>query len=655
MLEFHPDCTRCAFHKTCEHPGIGGRKVRGASIFKRDAVCVVGMAPGWQEDKANRVFEGKSGRLLEGSGKGRGYLGQLPDDVDVWATNAVRCQPPKGVDPKVTQIKACSEWLYDDICALIEKYERVFLLVLGAVAARSVLKSSLKDAFNKQGQTIAKLARHKPVFPVPLPVFATYHPAYLLRENKRTLNAVVVDHMKLLAGALTPSEDGSKAEPLSPVRVGFRDLGRLRPSWDRGRLFFDIETYGIWEGGTAQTVFNPRASAAVDGVPVGKQILTIAVGSKVEGRIHYARARWDDRVRKLTRELLESAASLCGTNLLFDLGYLGADLAWEPAPDQLIEDLCVLSFMQNPDRPEGSLGALGKLLLPDGLEERYGAKGRKHSDWEELLTYNVGDVVNPIGLFDVLEERIAQQGRPENPAVTTRAYSDSMKVMLHMGKHGLRIHPGRLFRRQSKCEAREKRLIEGALKRWEFPLQGKGSGLAKSALFREIVERRPQGIAGGWDLTKKKREVSTAEGNINRATMDEGVPFELRRKAWAVRHHRDNQKLLTTYLRGLSALTERTDRVYAQWFPVPSRFESNDTSYVISGGTRQVRVSCKRPALMTSPKQVKGLFASRYRGGFLLSADYKQLEMRMAALVSGDPVLMGVFEEDRDVHQETLD
>jgi uracil-DNA glycosylase family 4 len=82
-------------------------------------------------------------------------------------------------------------------------------------------------------------------------------------------------------------------------------------------------------------------------------------------------------------------------------------------------------------------------------------------------------------------------------------------------------------------------------------------------------------------------------------------------------------------------------------------------------GAETGRLSCVNPPLHQIPKgeddegntegkMIKNCFISG-PGRVLLQLDFSQLELRIAALLSGDPVMTAMFKADRDFHQQTAE
>lgn len=67
------------------------------------------------------------------------------------------------------------------------------------------------------------------------------------------------------------------------------------------------------------------------------------------------------------------------------------------------------------------------------------------------------------------------------------------------------------------------------------------------------------------------------------------------------------------------------------------------------------RMSCTQPNLMQLPSTgpYREAFTARYPGGKIITADYSQIEIRIMANRSGDPILREAFLNDEDLHNKT--
>ena len=152
-------CTACPLHRS------RNRTVFGAGARDADWM-VIGEGPGANEDRQGEPFVGRAGRLLDAMLVALGLARE-----EVFITNTVKCRPPGNRDPEPEETERCGPFLDRQIELLAPRV----ILVVGRIAARTVLG------------TDAPLARlrgreHRyPRGPRPVPVVATYHPAYLLR------------------------------------------------------------------------------------------------------------------------------------------------------------------------------------------------------------------------------------------------------------------------------------------------------------------------------------------------------------------------------------------------------------------------------------------------------------------------------------------
>ncbi|MGE4632602.1 MAG: uracil-DNA glycosylase [Planctomycetota bacterium] len=125
----------------------------------------VGEAPGHEEDRRGEPFVGRAGQLLD---KIIAALGLGRDQV--YIANVLKCRPPGNRDPQPAEIEACRSYLE----AHIRLVESRILVALGRPAACWLTgqETSLKRLRGQQHQWQG------------IPVIATYHPAFLLRQEQ---------------------------------------------------------------------------------------------------------------------------------------------------------------------------------------------------------------------------------------------------------------------------------------------------------------------------------------------------------------------------------------------------------------------------------------------------------------------------------------
>jgi DNA polymerase-1 len=106
--------------------------------------------------------------------------------------------------------------------------------------------------------------------------------------------------------------------------------------------------------------------------------------------------------------------------------------------------------------------------------------------------------------------------------------------------------------------------------------------------------------------------------------------------------YRELSKLLSTYIDALPALLDNEDRVHTRFVQV---------------GAATGRMASQDPNLQNIPiktdlgRAIRHAFIAK-KGSVLLSFDYSQVELRLAAVLSGDKGLIEIFKGGRDVHTE---
>ncbi len=104
--------------------------------------------------------------------------------------------------------------------------------------------------------------------------------------------------------------------------------------------------------------------------------------------------------------------------------------------------------------------------------------------------------------------------------------------------------------------------------------------------------------------------------------------------------HRELQKLLSTYIDVISEILDEKDRLHAKF---------------LQTGTTTGRMSSQEPNLQNIPtkselgRNVRKAFIAE-KGFKLVSFDYSQIEIRIAAFLSGDEKLLEIFRKGEDVH-----
>ena len=152
----YKNCTLCPLATGRSHV-VFGKGNADASLL------LIGEAPGRYEDLQGLPFVGRSGMLLHKS-----FEALHINEHDIYITNIVKCRPPNNRAPLPHETETCMNILLKKQIAIINP---AAICTLGATAITSLtgrigaLSSFFNTSFMYEN----------------IPVFPTYHPAYILR------------------------------------------------------------------------------------------------------------------------------------------------------------------------------------------------------------------------------------------------------------------------------------------------------------------------------------------------------------------------------------------------------------------------------------------------------------------------------------------
>jgi DNA polymerase len=153
------DCRLCGLAETRNKVVFGVGNSHADLVF-------IGEAPGRDEDITGEPFVGRAGKLLDRMLSGIGL-----DREQIYIMNTIKCRPPNNRDPRAEEVEACNLWFEQQLDMLAPKV----ICLLGRVAAQTVLQTdatlgSLRGRWHDYNG---------------IPVWVTYHPAYLLRSPQQ--------------------------------------------------------------------------------------------------------------------------------------------------------------------------------------------------------------------------------------------------------------------------------------------------------------------------------------------------------------------------------------------------------------------------------------------------------------------------------------
>jgi uracil-DNA glycosylase family 4 len=184
-------CTKCRLAQ-------GRTQVVWADGNLDSDVCIIGEAPGFNEDKQGLPFVGAAGQLLD-----KLLADIVLDRSTVAIVNVIKCRPPGNRDPQPDEIEACRPYL----SAQLNHMRPAVIVTLGNFATKFILESTV-GITKARGQVYARKGAS---------IVPTFHPAAALRGGRfggmSTIDAMrqdfelvrrVLEERRAAAPAVTP-------------------------------------------------------------------------------------------------------------------------------------------------------------------------------------------------------------------------------------------------------------------------------------------------------------------------------------------------------------------------------------------------------------------------------------------------------------------
>ncbi len=309
----------------------------------------------------------------------------------------------------------------------------------------------------------------------------------------------------------------------------------------------------------------------------------------------------------------------------------------------LILDTLIAAYLINPSRPNQDLDSLALQMLshrktaPDDIR----GSGRKRRAWLDL---DAADIVRFLGeeidliaqlvpllrtqletgsLFSLMQEL-------ENPLIS---------VLADMERVGVALDLPLLRALHDEMDGRLQQMMAEIQAYAEDPdLNVNSNQQIAQLLYEKLQIHKELGV----DLKKTKKGTGYSTDS---ETLEQLTAHPLPR---LILDYRELQKLLSTYIDALPVLT----RPDPQGIPrIHTRFRQAHTA---TG-----RLSSFSPNLQNIPtrteqgRTIRKAFVPGFPQWQILSADYSQVELRLLAHISQDPVLIDAFHKGIDIHART--
>ena len=294
-------------------------------------------------------------------------------------------------------------------------------------------------------------------------------------------------------------------------------------------------------------------------------------------------------------------------------------------------DLHVASFLLDPSREHGlvelALDAAG-LTLPPMTPPA--VRGKPRPSFADAAVGPLAELAghHAAALYPIADHLRAQLEAREQWTLYTQLEHPLVPVLLDMERNGVRLDPAVLAAMQAEVGAQI-----GALEVELQALAGEPINLLSGPQVARVLFEK-LGLKPG---RRTKTGFSTDEAVLEELSDSHPFPKKLL-------EYRALTKLSSTYLEALpAAIDPRDGRVH--------------TTYHQTGAATG-RLSSSDPNLQNIPMRTPQGRAIRRAfvappGGVLVGADYSQIELRVMAHLSGDPMLIEAFASGEDIHAAT--
>jgi uracil-DNA glycosylase family 4 len=626
-------CRDCELHRYARRP------VPGDGPVPAD-LMIIGEAPGAEEDRLGRPFAGAAGKMLNEILKKYGS-----DRKDVYVTNVCKCRPTDNRDPKNEEYRACLPKLQQEVKDVQPKV----ILTLGRIALQALTgKSKITKA--RGVATRSEL--------LDMDVLPTFHPAAVLHGNANYLSYIERDVQK----AVEWTRKGRKSMVCTSYHLAttWKEVDEIVQHAQYVKRFsYDIESMSL----------DPRIPSA--------RVLLLGIGFDPGdacvipiGHPDSPFKRWKGTMVGKLQRLFNSPAIKIAHNAKFDIQYLEETLRLNIA-DPIY---CSMLAHYLIDETRGT-HALKTLVwdytdmggydepLRDWFEE-HGMVSKSSRDYSRVPL----DVLYPYCAADCdatlrIYEKFDDAHTPAQRKLMTEFFAPALRVVIAMERHGMffdleynakleEVLPARAAEfvdRMRKLYRPEVEEVEQRMSQREFKKR-----FDKLKSDRGKANAQPKRVIFNWGSDDQIRELlfdtmrlphdpehKTDAGNIS--TDEDALLYILERQDCPlVEDLLDWRKLDTlhsTFVRGLREKVGLDGRIHGE--------------YNLQG-TETGRLSSNNPNMQNIPRTplIKNQFIAP-PGWVIVQADFSQIELRVAAMLSGDATMIQLFLAGGDMHLET--
>lgn len=345
----------------------------------------------------------------------------------------------------------------------------------------------------------------------------------------------------------------------------------------------------------------------------------------------------DDESVQVFRQILTNPnAILVGHNCKYDVNWIAVKLG--VTVKCMLFDSMFAQYLLDETAESNSLEFLANKYFPDlkGYKEKVDRNRLDLMAKEDVLLYNCKDADASRRLYDVFVPKLIEGGYDKLMATSSMV----LPVLSKMETRGVYLDKEWAYKTQTKIFNELVSLRYSMVESVGMGFKPDSPDDLGKILYKKL----------GFQITKltKTGKPSTDSEAIG-YLVDQATTEQQNKFIDQILIYKKQMKLLTTYYQPIERWTRYDGRVHANYSL--GRFENEEGS----GGTVTGRLSCREPNLQNIPrgKEHRGMFAAT-PGYTLLDGDFSQLELRVAAFLSQEPVMMEAFLNNLDIHSAVM-
>ena len=564
----------------------------GTGPKKADIMIINASAGDKDEESGEATMEGIVKRTLE----------NCDYDLDkIYYTNAIKCRTPKGYKIKVSEIKKCRDYLQEEIKKVKPKY----VLLLGAQACQAALDMKMSELqgtpYKKDGITY----------------YSTYSPRVLYYDAAKApqVERELKSFLELTKGNKVNKKGKLNTillTSLEEVKEAFKDYKKKYKS-----ISYDIESTGLDRFEDDITLFSFGNNKVQYQIPL---------------MVKYSPLEFKPIARKVIMQYaikqIQTFRWQIAANGKFDDLFLEYHYGLKPFCNF---DTNMASHLLDENTPDGLKdSAIRELGAPNWDINTTMKKGTVETkeQFKEFCKYNGYDIYYTHKLF--LHYKKLLENDPALYKLQHYLMCPAGRAYERIEKKGIYINPKaynksktELYAERDRIEKELHDLIPDKKLRKKYKdINWNSVDQVSNLLFKDMgmtpLDRTPTG---------KPQINESVLKRLNHPICDKLI------------EHRGVATAIGTFVDGWGKLIKEDGRVHTKFNLI---------------GTVTGRTSSNSPNLQQLPRDTSiRCWVDAPEGYTFVTADYSQLELRMAAVVSGDRRMTQLFFEGADIHMNT--